>query len=121
VFYAPYNSEVVECCIASLSSFKSITEEYLAKIEHAGATAALGAILTSIRRFLDKWHGFTTRDLGDPWEPPPFRHRGRENSVREADFFQDLGQLRAEVRILLEFLIEIEPKVVAPSIVEPST
>ena len=90
-------------------------------MEHAGAQAALGAVLTSIRRFLDKWHGFTPRDLGAPWEPPPLRRHDRERSAREADFFQDLGQLRAEARILVELLTEVEPKVAAPSIVEPAT
>lgn len=118
MFYAPYNSEVVEACIGSLSSFKSITEDYLAKLEHPGAQAALGAILASTRRFLDKWHGFTTRDLGEHWEPFSPRHHGRDRSACEADFIQDLGQLRAGVRILVLFPVEIEPKVATPSIVE---
>jgi hypothetical protein len=108
VFSAPYDAEVVESCIGSLASFKNTTEEYLAKLDHAGARAALGAILTSLRRFLDKWHGFSTRALGDPWEPPIFGH-GRNEKRRE--FFEDLGHLRAEVLILVDLLRQLEPKV----------
>jgi hypothetical protein len=111
VFSAPYDAEIVESCLGSLGSFKDITEDYLAKLEHAGARAALGAILTSIRRFLDKWHGFSTRALGDPWEPPIFGH-GRDAKRRE--FFEDLGHLRAEITILVDLLREIEPKIAVP-------
>jgi len=117
VFSAPYNSEVVEACTASINSFKAITEDYLAKIEHPGARAALGAMLTSLRRFIDKWHGFSTRDIWDrpfSFGSPHHRHDGRS----DAAFFEDLGDLRAEIRILCQLLLEIEPKVSVPSIFE---
>jgi hypothetical protein len=35
------------------------------------------------------------------------------------EFFKDLGDLRAEIRILVQFLVEIAPKVSAPSLLEP--
>jgi hypothetical protein len=116
VFSARFDSEIVECCLSSLDSFKSITEDYLAKLEHPGARAALGAMLTSLRRFIDTWHGFATRRIWDgpfPFDRPRFRDEGRTG----ADFFQDLGSLRAEIRLLIDLLVDIEPKVSVPSII----
>lgn len=115
VFSAPFDAEIVESCLSSLDSFKAITEDYLAKIEHPGARAALGAMLTSLRRFIDKWHGFTTRRIWDgpfPFDAPRFREERRTG----AEFFQDLGSVRAEIRLLVELLVDIEPKVSVPSI-----
>lgn len=117
VFSAPYDVEVVEVCLASLSSFKAIVEDYLAKLDHPGTRAGLGAMLTSLRRFLDKWHGVTTRQFWDGSPFPSPRHRDEKRT--EMEFFKDLGDLRADIRILLQFLVEIEPKVSAPSILEP--
>ncbi len=117
VFSAPYNAEIVEACLASLDSFKTITEDYLAKLDHPGARAALGAMLTSLRRFIDKWYGFTTSRFWDgPFQFPSPRHR--EDKRTEMEFFQDLGDLAAEIRVLLQFLLELEHKVSAPSIIE---
>lgn len=118
MFSAPFDAEIVESCLGSLDSFKAITQDYLAKLEHPGARAALGAMLTSLRRFVDTWHGFTTRRIWDrpfSFDSPRFREERRTG----AEFFQDLGSLRSDFRLLVELLVDIEPKISVLSIMGP--
>lgn len=120
VFYADYNSEVAECCLASLSSFKDRTEEVLSKVEHPGARAALGAILDALRQFLDKWAGFHTPHGHWGWDFP--RAAGDYASRRGlAGFFEDLGELRGVMKLLVVSLQVLHPKIEAPNLLEATS
>lgn len=115
VFFADYNIEVVEACLASLDHVRQFTDEVLAEIEHPGARAMLGGILDSVRQFHDKWHGFRTPNHFDHWRPRPHRDgHGEDGDL--ANFFEDLGELRGRVRLLVGALCEIEPDVKAPTL-----
>ena len=123
VFFRPYGVEVVEVCVASLDQVKQLTDEIRAAVEHDGARAALGAILDATRIFVDTWTGFRTpRDT--PWEHGAFGPRSRpDNSGRGRTletFFEDLGELRGVVKLMLALLQEIDPKLVAPNLASPS-
>lgn len=114
VFFVDYNIEVVEACLASLEHVRDFTDETLGKVKHAGARAMLGAILDVVRQFNDNWHGFQT-----PGPNHVSRHRGdREDSRSLAHFFEDLGELRAKVRLLVGALADIEPEVKAPNLLD---
>jgi hypothetical protein len=116
VFSAPFSGEVVEVCVGSLSDVKDFTDETLAEVDHAGARAALGAIIDQIRCFLDSWGGFKTARID--WDFYPRRHDPltdrRLGGQQLADFFQDLGELRSKMRLLVSILVELAPKASAP-------
>ena len=115
-FYAPYNVEVVECCLASLSTMKDATEEALAKLDHDASRAAVGAILDQSRSFLDKWHGFQTpHEFRSRHRPVDFAERHGDRR-QEAEFFEDLGELRVAVRLMVEMISELEPRAQAPNL-----
>jgi hypothetical protein len=123
VFFHPYGVEVVEVCVGSLDQVKELTDEIRAAVEHEGARAALGAILDATRTFLDTWKGFRTpRDT--PWEQDAFTSRSRpqetapERSLER--FFEDLGELRGVVKLMLALLQEIDPKLAAPNLSSPA-
>jgi len=82
VFFADYDIEVVESCLASLEHVRTFTDETLAKVEHAGARAVLGAILDLVRQIGDKWHGFQTPRFGDWPDRFPRRHPGDRTEPR---------------------------------------
>jgi hypothetical protein len=104
VFFAPFNVEVVECCIGSLEEVRRFTDEALSKLKHPYARATVAAILEDVRHFLDRWRAFRTPR--DPW-----RHRmhGDGEEAELAEFFKDLGELRIKVRMWCEMLVQIEP------------
>lgn len=106
-FFVTYNVEVVEACIPSIDQVRAFTDEYLAKLAHPGARAALGAILDATRGFLDRWK---SRHTPSHWEM-----RGGDGQEL-ARFFEDLGELRTVVRLMLSSLRELEPKVSAPNL-----
>ena len=113
VFSAPYNSEVAEVCVYSLREVKKATDEVLASIEHEGLRASVGGILDAVRAFLDCWpnpkdiqtggHGRRMRWSGEPGDS-------------EAEFFKDLGTLRAVVVSMIECAAVHAPKVRAPTL-----
>ncbi len=110
VFSAPFDDEVEDVCVASLNQVKEFTDEALADIEHPAARAAVGAILDEVRKFLDKWHGYRgPRSFG--LHP---RHPWRDQDVRSPDFFQDLGELRGKMKLLVGMLTEMVPAAKAP-------
>jgi hypothetical protein len=118
VFSAHFNSEVVEVCIGSLSQVKDFTDETLAQVDHPGARAALGAIIDQVRLFLDAWSRFKTAriDWDDyPRRPDPFVERNLRGGQLAA-FFQDLGELRSKMRLLVSILIQLAPKAAAPNL-----
>ena len=117
VLFVPYSVEVVECCLASLSSMKDETESALASLRHASARAALGTILDALRRFVDRWHGARTMS-GRRYCGPRFPHPAPLDD--EAEFFRDLGELRMVVRLMLTLLQEFEPSVEALTIIGTS-
>jgi hypothetical protein len=118
VFYVDYNVEVVEACIGSLSSIKDHTEEVLAEVEHPGARAAIGAILDAIRMFLDKWSNFHTPRHHWDWD---FERPGRRRTGGDlAHFFEDLGELRGVVRLMVVALRELHSNVDAPNLLSRS-
>lgn len=106
VFSAPFNVEVVECCVASLSQIKEFTDATLANLAHPAAQAVVGAMLDEVRHFLDRWGGYQTPRY--PWDiaPPSYRREGEEFTA----FFQDLGELRAKMRLFVGMLEELEPR-----------
>ena len=119
VFFHPYGVEVVEVCVGSLDQVKEFTDEIRAAVEHEGARAALGAILDATRTFLDTWKGFRTpRDT--PWEHDVLGARSRREHTEPGRklqrFFEDLGELRGVVKLMLALLQEIDPKLVAPNL-----
>jgi len=115
VFFVSYNVEVVESCVGSLDEVRRFTDEVLSETKHEGARAVLGAILDVTRQFNDRWHG--TRTPHD-WDHDGHRHSHAGNGGL-ANFFEDLGELRAKVRILAAALAEIEPDVSAPTLLGP--
>jgi hypothetical protein len=120
VFYHPYDSEVVEACVASLDTVKEFTDETLASLEHQGAKAALGAILDSARAFVDRWKSARTPDfhhlVGDLFD----RRVGRSHAaeVLMQKFFEDLGELRGAVKLMVLMLHEIDSILSAPNLTE---
>ena len=124
VFFHPYGIEVVEACVGSLDQVKEFTDEIRASIEHEGARAAIGAILDATRTFVERWKGFST-----PRKPPsehdafrPRNPRGGSDHGRTLEtFFEDLGELRGVVRLMLALLQEIDPKLMAPNLLPPSS
>lgn len=110
VFRAPFHAEVLEACVNSLSQVKEYTDATLAELEHAGARATLGAILDVTRTFLDKWHGRRTPRMG--WMPG--FHRDEGDSANE--FFEDLGELRGKMKVLVGILSELEPRASCPNL-----
>jgi hypothetical protein len=117
VFSHPYNSEVVELCIASLSQVKDFTDETLAEVEHPGARAALGAMIDQSRRFLDVWGRFKTARVDWDFHPRHSMHDDRLLVAGQlAAFFQDLGELRSNVRLLVSILVQLAPKAAAPNL-----
>jgi hypothetical protein len=120
VFYFPYNCEVVESCLGSLRFVKDFTEETLAEIEHPPAKAALGVILDAIRKFLDKWSNFSSRH---PWDDFDRFHPHRGHDPNDAQtfphFFEDLGELRANVTLMISLLHDLDSKIEAPNLQPP--
>ena len=115
VFYAPYDSEVVEGCVGSLREVKNKTEKVLASISNPGVQALLGAFLDDVRAFLDKWSGKSTPRGMSPDSWGPERHapwRDREADLPE--FFRGLGQLRERAVVWFAWLAQIEPKAKIP-------
>jgi hypothetical protein len=90
-----------------LAQVKEYTDEALGELEHSGARAALGAILDVLRKFLDEWHG--RRPLPDAFE---WRSRGRDDEL--SAFYEDLGELRGNMRILVELITALEPSATCP-------
>ena len=120
VFSVPFNSEVEDCCIASLSQVSLFTEELLSKLEHPEASAAVGLILTGVKDFLDKWHGFRGPDRGFP------RHRFRDfdggiEGEQQRQFFEDLGALRVHMNGCVEILAMLDPKLAVPSLAQDAS
>lgn len=118
VFSAPFNVEIVELCLGSLNEVRRLTDEVLAEVEHPGARAMIGAILDATRHSHDKWHWFRTPDYLERW-----RHRadtiGRHPGEADlAGFFEDLGELRGTLRLVVGALAEIEPDVKAPNLLQ---
>lgn len=74
VFYAPWNSEVVELVLGSLREVKNWTEEVSAKLDHQASRILVAFMLDKMRAFLDKWHAFRTPPWG--FDEPGFRHPG---------------------------------------------
>ena len=114
VFSAPFNVEVVESCVASLSTTAEFTDETLAALDHPGARAVVASVLDLVRRFLDRWGSYSTP-----------RHRwldpfGQRDLDEFPEFFKDLGELRGNVRLLVAILAEFEPGAIAPNITEVS-
>jgi len=112
VFSAPFNVEVVESCVASLVDVKRYTEEALSKLEHGTAQACLGGILDHTRTFIDKWHGYRGQRH---WGPFPGHGSGGPGEDDRA-FFQDLGELRGRMKILIGLLTELAPSATAPQL-----
>jgi hypothetical protein len=95
VFYANYNSEVVELCTGSLKMLQDETTKRIAALEHPGARAMLEAVQDHLRVFIDRRGDFR---LG---------HRGPGPELTE--FFLDLGTLRERVRICTEGIALMAP------------
>ena len=93
---------------------KELTEETMAGLKHTAAEAILGAILDTLRSFLDKWYGHHTPPLGWDWRA---EGNGRE---KLPDFFKDLGELRSRMRTFIGMLTEFDPKATAPRLFERS-
>jgi hypothetical protein len=113
VFSAPFNVEVEEICISSLRQVKDYTDEALAELEHPTARAAVGAILDETRKFLDTWH-----DYRGPrrWVPEHRWGAHEHEGDRQRDFFQDLGELRGKMKVLVGMLTELAPNATAPKL-----
>ena len=121
VFFHPFSSEVVESCVGSLKGVKEFTDEALADVENPAAKAILGAILDATRKFLDKWSGFQTPgtrwgyDDDRPFRDPTDRQRQRTLS----GFFEDLGELRGVMKLMVAGLQELDPTLKAPNLMGP--
>jgi hypothetical protein len=109
VFSAPFNSEVVECCVASVSQVKEYTDETLANLDHPATRAVLGAIMDVLRGFLDEWHGRRT-----PPDPFGWASRGGRNEI--GAFYEDLGELRSKMKMLIGLISELEPAATCPKL-----
>jgi len=114
VLFYPYHMEVLESCVGSLDEVRRFTDETLAQIENPAARAALGAILDRSRAFVDRWRG--SHGLRDPWDHGGFHRGPGSQGEGMAEFFQDLGELRATMRDMLELLKLLEPKIDAPNL-----
>jgi hypothetical protein len=112
VFSAPFYDEVEISCIGSLEQIKDFTDEALSKMKHPAARAALGAILDQVRRFLDTWR--------NPRQRRPFALHGhwhdRGDGQQRMEFFQDLGELRANMKLLVGIVAELAPGADAPKL-----
>jgi hypothetical protein len=98
VFFAPHHREAAGAYRASLDEVRRLTLDASSRVEHAGATAYLHAILDHVRDFLDRWGGPEPHD---------------EELVR---FCMELGGLRTSVRGYIALLGELEPKAKAPNL-----
>jgi hypothetical protein len=114
VFSTDYGSEVVECCVSSLSQVKEFTDATLAEVEHPAAQAVLGAILDSVRAFLDRWGAYHTPRFG--WDRP--RPPGLRDADEMPEFFADLGELRSKMGLYVGMLTVMEPKAKAPKLLD---
>ena len=120
VFYVHYDVEVVVSCLGSLRSAKDFTEETLADVEHPSAKAALGVILDAIRKFLDKWSDFSSRHPWDDFDRfHPYRGPDHNDARSFPHFFEDLGELRANVTLMVSLLHDLDPKIEAPNLQPP--
>jgi hypothetical protein len=63
-----------------------------------------------LRHFLDVWGGYQTPRYPRDLFPLSYHRQGKEF----AGFFQDLGELRARMRLLIGLLEELEPRAQAP-------
>lgn len=110
VYHQPYNVEVFEACVGSISYMKDQIEKTIAEIENPGARAVIGAMLDDHRAFVDTWHGRKTPHMVHAdWNRP--RH---DDSEMLPAFYEDLGELRTRTKAWMGALSEIEPKVAVP-------
>lgn len=121
VFSKPYDVEVFESCLGSLSSFKDESERVLVSIQHPIAVSAIEQIIHDVRAFLDKWQiAARWRAVGDFGRFPDFDGGAGRNrfghASSEAQFFSDLGELRGAVRGAVQVLGMVVPKAVAPTL-----
>jgi hypothetical protein len=106
--------------VGSLSGVKELTEETLAEVHHPAAEAVLGAILDTLRSFLDKWNGARTPswEWDRPWptrgDYGDWSTHGRAREASLPEFFKDLGELRSRIRTFVGMLTDLESKAVAP-------
>jgi hypothetical protein len=109
VFYAPFHSECVEMVVGSLQRVVDDSLATHASLTHGLSQAAVGLVLDATRKFLDRWSRATT---------PPQRGRFPAWFDEEtARFFEDLGELRGQVRTAVELLREFsDPALQAPSL-----
>jgi hypothetical protein len=120
VFFVPYASEVVEACVFSLDQVKGFTDKTRASVRHAAAKAALGVILDSTKGFVQSWTGVRTPfDRG--WRELPLEERlnhdlGDGRTI--AEFFTSLGELRGVVKLMMLYIQELDPKLVAPNLMD---
>lgn len=114
VFYVPYHAEQVEQVVGSLRTVAKDSLQTLAGLSHGPSKAAVGVVLDQTRKFLDRW--------GDARTPP---QRGRFPAWFDQEtskFFEDLGELRGQVRFAVEFLQEFaDAQLRAPSILGEGT
>lgn len=117
VFSVSFNDEAEMLCVGSLEQVKTFTDEVLSKLKHPAARAALGAILDQVRRFLDRWcdssHPRRHASHGD-WNVP------LEARQRRMEFFQDLGELRGNMKLLVRLIGDLVPEVRAPNLLGDS-
>jgi len=107
VFTATMNSEVIECCMGSISSAADFAEEALSAVDDARARAVIGAIRDHLRDFRDRHYGARTPDRWNR-RHEPWWDAGDGDVMT---FFTDLGGLRENVRSLLALLADIEPRI----------
>lgn len=105
VFHVPMSIEVFEACIGSLRYVADRTGEYQAKLDDEVTAAVLGAVLDALRDFLDRWENHARRS--DRMHLPRWAPEMDEDS---AAFFQDLGELRGKVRLLLSLLRPLDKR-----------
>lgn len=113
VFSAPYNVEVFESCVWSLQNMKDATEQALSRLDHPLARAPLGAILDQLREFLDRWRRHPRMHGAANWDSV---YGGL--GPQQAAFFEDLGEVRAVVRLMVQATQDLEPLAKAPHILE---
>jgi hypothetical protein len=107
VFQRPMNSEVVEACVSSLGYVRDRAAEFQARVEDNGVRAVLGGLLDVTRRFLDRWEGVSTPrpyPHHPPFERSPHETPDDPGTADLPEFFEDLGELRGNVRTLVSIL-----------------
>jgi hypothetical protein len=114
VFHAPYHAERVELVVGSLRRVVEDSHQTLASLSHGPSKAAAGVILDQTRKFLDRWG-----DARTPTQRGKFPAWFDEETSR---FFEDLGELRGQIRFAVEFLQEFaDPQLRAPSVLTEGT